>query len=86
MLKILSVLLLTTASIKSYSSEYIITIKDKYLNEEVYKKVSSEFEASEVVSEVERLNDENLLISIKKLKAPISTLGVKRGGGEGSGD
>lgn len=86
MLKILSVLLLTTASIKSYSSEYIITIKDKYINEEIYKKVSSEFEASEVISEVEGLNDENLLISIKKLKDPISTLGVKRGGGEGSGD
>lgn len=86
MLKILSVLLLTTASIKSYSSEYIITIKDKYLNEEVYKKVSSELEVGEVLSEVEGLNDEDLLISIKKLKAPISTLGVKRGGGEGSGD
>jgi len=86
MLKILSVLLLTTASIKSYSSEYIITIKDKYLNEEIYKKVSSELEVGEVISEVEGLNDENLLISIKKLKAPISTLGVKRGGGEGSGD
>ena len=86
MLKILSVLLLTTASIKSYSSEYIITIKHKYLNEEVYKKVSSELEVGEVLSEVEGLNDEDPLISIKKLKAPISTLGVKRGGGEGSGD
>ena len=85
MLKIISVILFTAASFKSYSSEYLITIKDKFLNEEVYKKTSSEIEVSEIVSEIEKINDEHLIISIKRLKAPIFIMGVKRGG-EGGGD
>jgi len=84
MLKIISVILLTTASFKSYSSEYLITIKDKFFNEEIYKKTSSEIEVIEIISEVEKINDENLIISIKRLKAPISTMGIKRGGEGGT--